>query len=134
MKTELLNVEDVVTNSYEKPGDTRPMTLIRALRRDDLHRALQFNDYVVTGCPPKDELLPQVLRAHTEDGFKFPAQDWRPDHQEKTACVNPEPDTKNLGVFKLRTLCKERGLEFTLTDTKVTLLEKLDGGDITYSG
>ena len=134
MNNQLRSPEEVARDSYAKPGDTPTVTAIRSMRRDELRRTLQYNGYDVPGDPPKDQTLPQVLELYNSDGFNFPHPDWRPHHKAAVALVEPKDDISKLGVFKLRKLCKERGLPFTITDKKVDLLEKLNGGNATDSG
>ena len=130
----LRSPEEVARDSYARPGDTPTVVAIRSMRRDELRRTLQFNGYEVPGDPPKFTTLPQVLELYNTEGFKFPHPDWRPNHKAAVALVEAEDDISKLGVFKLRKLCKERGLAFTITDKKVDLLEKLNGGNTTDSG
>lgn len=127
--SKLRSTNEVVRDSYKKPGDTPTLTAIRSMRRDELRRTLQFNGYDVQGDPSKEITLPQVLNLYMEEGFKFPQPNWRPGKDEANALVKPEGTLDALGVFALRKLCKERGIPTEKTDKKVDLLEKLNGGD-----
>ena len=129
--------------------DTRP--LIERLRRTDLWKICDYHKIDYDNCNEKpDSLIRKILGAgiNVAQYTRINSQGWPyvdiPIRQmpkgtevevpavEKTEAVVPKPKQvfatyEEMKVPQLRVLCKQRGIPWTQTEKKVSLIEKLKG-------